>query len=134
VKKFCTVVVFSVLCVGINAFEHRGFYLVDDLNNYNSGYEFFYVNLNSTADILSFGMLIGRGEWNTKGIDNWWGVIAITSAQPVRVIENNTSLRQVMKDKMNQIGANVSITIDNDACIYVNILMPDGRYTTIVYY
>jgi hypothetical protein len=134
VKKICIVVVFSVVCVGINAFEHRGFYLVDNLDKYDSGYEFFYVNLNSTADILSFGMLIGRGEWNTKGKDNWWGVTVITSARPVRVIENNTGIRQVVKDKMNQIGANVSMTIAGDAHIYVNMLMPNGRYITIVYY
>jgi hypothetical protein len=133
-KKVCLSIILYVLCAQVFAFEHIGFSVVDSLEKYESGYEFFSVDFSNPADIVSFGMLIGREEWVTGGKENWWRIIVMTSARPVAVYENNTNLRQVIKDKMRQLGANVSITIAGDAHMYVNILMPNGRYTTIVYY
>jgi hypothetical protein len=135
-KKIGIVLVFSILCVRTFAFDYLGSDKVDDLDLYESYYEFFSVDHNNPADILSLGMLIAReGSISTEAkIDFVWGVTALVSVRPIRIIENNTNLRQVVKDKMKQKGANVSVAVDGSSCLYVNILMPDGKYTTIVYF
>jgi hypothetical protein len=48
------------------------------------------------------------------------------------VVEDNTALAKGVKDKMRQLDANVCFTIYNEILV-VNMLMPNGKYTTFMY-
>jgi hypothetical protein len=120
-KKMAIVTVLLVLGMKISAFEHLGQERVEAIPRYFLTYEFFSVNLNSPVDILSLGLFLPS-------------IYAFDSTHPERVFENNTELSPAVKQSMNRKKANLCITVDEDGYITVNILMPNGRYTTVVYY
>ena len=75
---------------------------------------------------MSLGLTIG--SWNMYN-----GLLFDYSLQ---IYENNTSLSQAVKNKMWQLAANVCHTIifsEDSGSLIINILMPNGTYTTIAY-
>jgi hypothetical protein len=133
-KKIGIGIVFLVLGVRIFAFEHICSAQVKVFPNDPAWkYDFFSINLNSPVEILSLGIFIGDGT-DSEGNDVFANEYFFLDPHPTQVYEDNTSLSQAVKDKMQQVGANVCMTVDSDDNIIVNILMQNGRYTTVVYY
>ena len=125
------VFVFVVLSARIFAFDYRGDAEVevypDEPPLY---YEFYSVDLNDITDILSLGLTIG--SWNM------YNALFFNYGYDMRIVENNTSLSQVVRNKMRQFAANVCYTIrssEDSASLIINILMPNGNgtYTFIAY-
>jgi len=90
-------------------------------------YHFFSVNLNNTLDVLALGARIAA----FRSIF-FYDTEPIPPLEADRIIENNTSLSQAVKDKMRQLGSNVCLTF-YDGFVYVNIRMQNGTYTTLLY-
>jgi hypothetical protein len=89
-------------------------------------YEFLSMDGSKTEEIMYLGYYISMFHQFHPISENGY---IITD----RVIENNTALSQALKDKMRQVGANVCISADFKDYIVVNLLMPNGTYTTIFY-
>jgi hypothetical protein len=122
-KKFLSTVLFLVLCTTVFAFEKiASAYITVYPGEPPLGYDFFSVDLRNMAEII----LIGNYTRHLADINETYLVDEPT------IFENNTELSQAVKNKMKQLGANVCMTFYNDF-IYVNILMQNGTYTTIVY-
>ena len=120
-KKWAIVTVLLVIGVPLCAFEYLGEETVEVTPQYFLVYDFFYVNLNSPVDIFTLGLSIPD-------------VYSLDSTNPEEIFENNTELSPALKSAMSRKQANVCVTIDEDGYVYVNILLPNGRYTTVVYY
>jgi len=89
-------------------------------------YEFFSVDLRNTSEMLYLGYIIGV-YYETHPL-NKSGVLL-----QMQVNENNTELSQEIKNKMRQVGANVCMSSAFKDYLVVNLLMPNGTYTTIIY-
>jgi hypothetical protein len=120
-KKIAIVTVLVVLGMKIFAFEYLGKDKVEVTPKYFLAYDFFSVNLNSPVDILSLGLFIPSGY-------------TFDSTDPEEIFENNTGLSPAVKHSMNRKKANLCMTMDENGYIYINILLPNGRYTTVVYH
>jgi len=123
-KKACFVMIFVFLCMVINAFEGRGNAQIRVFSNEPPlSYDFFNVDLNNIEDIISLGLWLGTWEHMSSGL---------LLGSPRSVIRNNTDLSQAVKDRMRHLGANVSTTFYS-GYFYINILLRNGTYTTIIY-
>jgi len=91
-------------------------------------YDFLSVNLKDTTDIMLLGWY-AIGAYNETIPPDNRGNIQIS-----RIYQNNTGLSEALKDKMEEVGANVCIStaFKNDGLV-VNLLMPDGMYTTVFF-
>jgi hypothetical protein len=127
-KKFVFAVIFLILSSGVFSLEFlreahlKLFY--DDPATYE--YEFFSVDLGSNVDIISLGYYIGVYH-QTHPLKKK-GVLVVTN-----FTENNTQLSQPIKDKMRQLRANVSISTAFEDYLVVNLLLPNGTYTAIIF-
>ena len=125
-KKLLIFLVLLFFCVNVFAFEHiQSARLELSHDNWFWVYDFFSVDINSPADILLLGLYVGSGS---KLAD----AFGLVRNNPARIIENNTGLPQELRDRMQRVNANVSISVRN-MDLYVHILMPNGRYITIIY-
>jgi hypothetical protein len=121
-KRFFLALLFSVLCVPVFAFDYicsapvRVFAEEPMLE-----YEFLSVDTNSHTEMITLGFFTS----------------VITNGQEInigdpRTIVNNTGLSEAVQAKMKQVSANVCMTVYSGSLI-INILMPNGTYTTIIY-
>jgi hypothetical protein len=122
-KKFLSIALFLVLCTTVFAFEDIASAYISVYSDAPPlKYDFFSVDLRNMAEII----LIGDYACRLASSNDTYLTDAPT------IFENNTGLSQAVKNKMKQLGANVCMTFSNDF-VYVNILMQNGTYTTIVY-
>jgi hypothetical protein len=122
-KKFLFAALFFVLCATAFTFENiASAYITVYPGEPPLEYDFFSVDLRSIAEII----LIGDYANDLADINDTFLL------DDPDIFENNTALSQAVKDKMKQLGANVCMTFYDDY-VYVNILMQNGTYTTIIY-
>jgi hypothetical protein len=89
-------------------------------------YEFFSVDLRDTVEIMYLGYVINFYH-QTHPLSKS-GFLLITE-----IYENNTGLSQAIKDKMRQFGANVCVSTAFRDYLVVNLLLPNGTYTTVIF-
>lgn len=89
-------------------------------------YEFFSVDLRNNIDIMYLGYAISVYH-QTHPLSKS-GYLFITE-----IYENNTGLSQAVKDKMRQFGANVCISTAFKDYLVVNLFLPNGTYTTVIF-
>jgi len=89
-------------------------------------YEFFSIDLKNTVEIMSLGYLIS--VYHQTHFLSKSGFLVVTE-----IYENNTGLSQAVKDKMRQFGANVCMSTAFKDYLVVNLLLPNGTYTTVIF-
>jgi hypothetical protein len=118
-KRFFFAALFSVLCVPVFAFDYICSAPVKVFADEPSlEYEFLSVDINNHAEMITLGAFA-------------YAAYEIISGDS-RTVVNNTALSKAVQAKMKQVGANVCMTASSGSLV-INILMPNGTYTTIIY-
>jgi len=128
--RLCMLLIFTTIGTSAfaqNEFRYRGDAEISVFRNEPPlMYIFYNADVNSIEDMLSLGLFIG--SWYGKGSGRTGNIYG----SPRMVSRNNRDLSQAVKEKMRTLGANISITI-YDGDLFVNILLSNGTYTTIIY-
>jgi len=97
----------------------------DDPETYE--YEFLSVDVKNTTELI---LLLG---YALNEYSQTHHLSRNGSLTPTNIAENNTELAQDIKDKMKQLGANVCMSTAFFNSLVVNLLLPDGTYTTVYF-
>jgi len=90
-------------------------------------YEFLSVDIKNTTElIMLLGYALNEYPKNHPLLIN-------RSLAPTEIYENNTELSQNIIDEMKKVGANVSLSTAFKDFLVVNLLLPDGSYTTVIF-